>query len=237
MVFDAKRQPFTLSIAGPEAGEMPLVMWAPQPASGSVTLFTQGPEASSLTLWIGKDAHSNSDFSLYLQSPFSDPGTTPGATLFSDDTTLSISGMSAAGTNSSAINPFTLYISAPSIGSGTIHAPLNVATDPIPEHVTPGWFPGSGQLAVAVSGAGWTPEVGQVPLFVKIKPSGTRTTSLYIERNTPGAATLSIKSQSPSGVIPVAISGAFMGNSSMTLFTKRAPSGVFTTYVMGYESE
>ena len=146
MVFGAKRQPFTLSIAGPEAGEMPLVMWAPQPASGSVTLFTQGPEANSLTLWVGKDAHSNSDFPLFLQSKFSDPSTTPGATLFSDDTTLSISGMSTAGTNSSAINPFTLYISAPSIGSGTIHAPLNVATDPIPEHVSPDGFRGLGNL-------------------------------------------------------------------------------------------
>ena len=121
-----------------------------------------------------------------------------------------------------------------SVGSGTVHVPLNVATDPIPTDTTPGYLPGSGQLVVAISGAGLTPEVGQVSLFIPIESVSSGIAPLYMERNTPGAATLNIKSQSPSGVIPVAISGAYMGNSSMTLFTKRAPSGVFTTYVMGY---
>ena len=234
MVFGIKSKALTLSLAGPPAKEMPLLMRGPQAETGSPTLFTQGPEANALTLWMGKDIDSSGNFPLYLQTPFAE--TPAGSTLFSDDTTLSVSGMVEANTNNST-NPFTLYVSSPSIGSGVIYAPLTVATDPIPAGTTPGYFPGSGQLAVSVSSAGWAADAGQAPLFMKIQPSGTRTAPLFMERNTPGATTLNIKSQSPSGLIPVAISGAYMGNSSMTLFTKRAPSGVFTTIVVGYQPE
>lgn len=236
MVFGTKSNTLTLSIAGPAAKEMPLLMQGPQPETSAATLFTQGPEANSLTLHVGKVIDSSNNLELYLQASFSDPGTAPGATLFSDDTTLSISGMVETNINNST-SPFTLHMSSPSMGSGVIYAPLTVATDPIPADTTPGYFPGSGQLAVSVSGAGWTPDAGQVPLFVKIQPEQNTTAPLFMERNTPADMTLSIKNQNPIGVIPVAISGAYMSNSSMTLFTRRAPSGVLTTFVMGYESE
>ena len=85
------RPEFTLSIAGPEAKEMPLTAWGPQPGSGVTSLFTQGPEANSVTLFIGEEIEASDSIPLYVQSPMSDEG----GALTQSEISLSASGTSA----------------------------------------------------------------------------------------------------------------------------------------------
>ncbi len=232
MVFGTrKRNDLTLSIAGPEAREMPLSIWGPLLPSGLIPLFTQGPEANSLTLWIGKDAHSSGTMPLYLEVPWA---AGPGS-LIQGNIPLFVSSTSGAPILSEA----SLYISAPLIGSGIIGTvSLNVATDPIPTGYPPGVIPASGFLTIAVSGAnpGGVGVVhdGQTTLFIRVEETATSTIPLYIERNFAASMPLTITSQIVSGVIPIAISGAYVDTSSTSLYIQSPTPKGLTVYTKGY---
>ena len=233
MVFGSRRtNNLTLSIAGPEAREMSLSIWGPLPVSGSISLFTQGPEANSLTLWIGKDAHSSGTMPLYLEAPLSSGS--PGSTLVQGNMLLFVSSTSGAPILSEA----SLYISAPLIGSGIGTVSLNVATDPIPTGYPPGVIPASGFLTIAVSGANpggvGTVRDGQTTLFIRVEETATSTIPLYIERNFAASMPLTITSQIVSGVIPIAISGAYVDTSSTSLYIQAPTAKGLTVYTKGY---
>ena len=231
MVFGSRRtNNLTLSIAGPEAREMSLSIWGPLPVSGSISLFTQGPEANSLTLWIGKDAHSSGTMPLYLEVPWA---AGPGS-LIQGNIPLFVSSTSGAPILSEA----SLYISAPLIGSGIGTVSLNVATDPIPTGYPPGVIPASGFLTIAVSGANpggvGTVRDGQTTLFIRVEETATSTIPLYIERNFAASMPLTITSQIVSGVIPIAISGAYVDTSSTSLYIQAPTAKGLTVYTKGY---
>ena len=224
----------TLSIAGPEAEEMPLSIWAPLPVSGSMSLFTQGPEANSLTLSIGEDIPTSSGaMPLYLEVPWAIGS--PGSTLFQGEMPLSIASTSGAPIFSQP----SLYISAPLIGSGIVAVPLNVATDPIPTGYPLGVIPASGFLTMAVSGANpagvGVAHDGQTTLFIRVEETGASGIPLYIERPLATSMPLSIKNQSPSGVMSIAISGGYHFQTSSTSLYVQTPSVKgLTTHTEGY---
>jgi hypothetical protein len=233
MPFGARRtKNLTLSIAGPEAREMPLSIWGPLLESGSISLFTQGPEANSLTLWIGKDVDSSGTMPLYLEAPWATGS--PGSTLVQGNIPLFVASTSGAPILSEA----SLYISAPLIGSGIGTVSLSVATDPIPTGYPPGVISASGFLTIAVSGAnpGGVGVVhdGQTTLFIRVEETATSTIPLYIERNFAASMPLSIKSQRPSGVMPVAVSGAYFDTSSTSLYIQAPTATGLTTHIRGY---
>ena len=233
MPFGARRtNELTLFIAGPEAREMPLSIWGPLPVSGSISLFTQGPEANSLTLWIGKDVDSSGTMPLYLEAPWATGS--PGSTLVQGNMLLFVSPTSGAPILSEA----SLYISAPLIGSGIGTVSLNVATDPIPTGYSLGVIPASGFLTIAVSGANpggvGTVHDGQTTLFIRVEETATSTIPLYIERNFAASMPLTITSQIVSGVIPIAISGAYVDTSSTSLYIQAPTAKGLTAYTKGY---
>jgi hypothetical protein len=234
MPFGTRRtKHLTLSIAGPEAKEMPLSVWGPLPVSGSISLFTQGPEANSLTLSIGEGIPTSSGaIPLYLEVPWATGS--PGATLFQGEMPLSIASTSGAPIFSQP----SLYISAPLIGSGIGAVPLNVATDPIPTGYPLGVIPASGFLTIAVSGANpagvGVAHDGQTTLFIRVEETATSEIPLYIERPLAASIPLSIKSQSPSGVMSVAISGAYFQTSSTSLYVQAPTTKGLTTYTKGW---
>lgn len=233
MVFGTRRwEDLTLSIAGPEAKEMPLSVWGPLLASGSISLFTQGPEANSLTLFIGKDADSSGIMPLYLEVPWATGG--PGSTLIQGDMPLFVSSTSGAPISAEA----SLYISAPLIGSGIGTMPLNVATDSIPTGYPLGVIPASGYLTIAVSGADpggvGVAHASQTTLFIRVQETPTSTIPLYMERNLAASIPLSIKSQRPSGVMSVAISGAYFQTLSTSLYIQSPTTKGLTTHTFGY---
>lgn len=207
---------FTLSIAGPEAEEMPLSVRGPLLGSGSTSLFTQGPEANSLTLSIGKDVASSGIMPLYLEAPLN--AASPGSTLLQGEMPLYIAPTSGATISSEP----SLYISAPLIGSGVVAVPLNVATDPIPTGYPPGVIPASGFLTIAMNGANpagvGIARDGQTALFIRVEEAATSAIPLYMERNLAEAMPLSIRYQNPSGIMPIAVSGAYIQTSSTSLF-------------------
>jgi len=207
---------FTLSIAGPEAEEMPLSVRGPLLGSGSTSLFTQGPEANSLTLSIGKDVTSSGTMPLYLEAPLN--AASPGSTLLQGEMPLYIAPTSGASISSEP----SLYISAPLIGSGVVAVPLNVATDPIPTGYPQGVIPASGFLTIAMNGANpagfGTAHEGQTALFIRVEEAATSAIPLYMERNLAEAMPLSIRYQNPSGIMPIAVSGAYIQTSSTSLF-------------------
>jgi hypothetical protein len=67
-----------------------------------------------------------------------------------------------------------------------------------------------------------------------VEENPTSTIPLYIERNLAASIPLSIKSQSPSGVIPIAISGAYFQTSSTSLYVQAPTAKGLTTYTEGY---
>ena len=226
------RPEFTLSIAGPEAKEMPLTAWGPQPGSGVTSLFTQGPEANSVTLFIGEEVKANGSIPLYLQSPMSDEG----GTLVQGEISLSASGTSAQGIPSGVA----LYVAAPAIGSGTVVIPLNVATDPLPTGYVPGTLPMSGFLTVSVSGANpggvGIDHEAQTTLFIHTAYNATSGIPLHMERNFANIVPLSVPvpRDTGSGIMTIAISGAYMYDSSTTLFTKSPTNKTLVTFIKGY---
>jgi len=225
MVFGTReREDLTLSIAGPEAKEMPLSVWGPLLASGSISLFIPGPEANSLTLFMGKDVDSSGIMPLYLEVPWATGS--PGSTLIQGDIPLFVSSTSGAPISAEA----SLYISAPLIGSGIGTVPLNVTADPIP--------PASGYLTIAVSGANpggvGVAHASQTTLFIRVQETPTSTMPLYMERNLAASIPLSIHSQRPSGVMSVAISGAYFQTLSTSLYIQSPTAKGLTTHTFGY---
>ena len=226
MAFGLKTSTTTLSIAGPETATVPLTMLGPIPVSGSLSLFTQGPEANSLSLWIGKDVNSSESAPLYIQTPWATGS--PGSVLTQLEAPLSTSGTTYY--NYNTIIP--LSISAPSVGSGIGNITLLAATDD--PSLPGGEVPVSGQMTIVVSGEGAASQDKNTTLFIRVEDVSTSGISMYIERATAEMIPLSITSKVASGVFPVAISGAFIGTSSTSLYMQSPTAKALTTFMRGY---
>jgi hypothetical protein len=166
---------------------------------------------------------------LYLEVPWATGS--PGSTLIQGNMPLFVASTSGASISTEA----SLYIAGPSIGSGIGMAPLHIADATMtPEQYIPPLDFGfeQGFLTVAVSGRG--AHDSQTTLFIRVEENPTSTIPLYIERNLAASIPLSIKSQSPSGVIPIAISGAYFQTSSTSLYVQAPTAKGLTTYTEGY---
>jgi hypothetical protein len=171
-----------------------------------LTLSIAGPE----------DVNSSGTMPFYLEAPLS--AASPGSTLLQGEMPLYIAPTLGASISSEP----SLYISAPLIGSGVVAVPLNVATDPIPTGHPPGAIPASGFLTIAMNGANpagvGIAHDGQTALFIRVEEAATSAIPLYMERNLAEAMPLSIRYQNPSGIMPIAVSGAYIQISSTDLF-------------------
>ena len=207
-----------LTIMAPESAERPLTVSGPHPVSGAPTLFAAAPEAIFVPLWIGPARESTDTAPLFLQSPWAVGESWPTATGVTAIAPLAVSGsLWYTGDGS-----MPLFMHTGLIGSGDANTTLHVSGEL-------GTTTTTAQLAVTA-----IPEI-HMPLFLPIEEVGTSGISLYINKGFGAIAPLTITSQIVSGVVPVAISGAYHYNSSTTLFIKPPTNKSFTTFTRGFD--
>jgi len=209
--------------------EMPLNVAGPNPASGAVTLFTQGPEANNLTLWIGKEIDASGTFPLYIQSPWATGS--PGHTLEQALMPLAVSGNIYYGANENN----TLSIAGPPTGSSIAVSTLFVQVD---EPSADGTVPISGQISVFMEGNN-PGGVGvghneQTTLFIRVEEVQSSGMPIYLERPIADSVPLSISSTIASGTLPVSVSGTLNGTGSMTLHVVPPATKSLNTNIAGF---
>ena len=222
MAFGNPYKTLPLFLRGPAWTVMPLSVETPKPTSGVMNLFTQGPEALSATLFIGKEIDSSGEFSLYLQSPWAigDPWPTAAGT-------AAIHPLSVSGTlwyTEDVSVPF--FVTTPSISSGIESIGLYASGDP-------GFS--SDEISTTISGGYPASGLGEMTLFLPIEATGVSAVSLYIDKGFGAIAPLTITSQFASGVVPVSVSGAYIYNSGATLFTHSPTAQPLITFTRGFK--
>ena len=256
-----KKADMPLHVGGPQLCGGPVETGVP-PSTGNLTylsLFTQGPEAFILPLFIGKEVESNSGIPLYLESPIATGD--PNATLQQSQLALVI-GSGALGspfptdrpsdiddpdsTDHPSAIPF--FITAPLIGSGVGFVSLNLATEPIPSvpsdpdgtprELGPGVVPHSGFMTIAVSGANpgavTTSQDGQSTLFIGNQAIASSGLLIHMERNTGQMIPLQITNTIQSGVMTASISGCYCVASGVSLFTHAPTTKILKFNISGY---
>jgi hypothetical protein len=208
---------------------MPLNVAGPKPASGVATLFTQGPEANNLNLWIGKEIDASGNVSLYLEAPWATGN--PGHTLEQALMPLAVFGTTHYNTNSTT----TFSIAGPSVGSGVGISTLFVQVD---EPSADGTVPISGQITVFMEGND-PGGVGvgrneQTTLFIRVQEVQSSGMPIYLERPVADSIPLSIRSTIASGTLPVSVSGTLNATGSMTLHIVPPATKSLNTNITGY---
>jgi hypothetical protein len=219
-----------LFLQGGLSAEMPLNVAGPRVASGVMaTMFTQGPEANDLTLFMGEEIDANGAFPLYIQSPWATGS--PGHTLEQALVPLAVFGTTHYNTNLTT----TLSIDAPTIGSGIGTSTLFVQVD---EPSADGSVLISGQVTVFMEGndpAG----VGvgrneQTTLFIRVQEVHSSGMPIYLERPVADSIPLIIRSTIASGILPVSISGTLNATGSTTLHIVPPAIKSLNTNIAGY---
>jgi hypothetical protein len=209
--------------------EMPLNVATPNGDSGVTTLFTQGPEANNLTLWIGKEIDASGTFPLYIQSPWATGS--PGNTLEQALMPLAVSGNIYYGANENN----TLSIAGPSVGSGIAVSTLFVQVD---EPSADGTVPISGQISVFMEGndpgGAGVGQNEQTTLFIRVQEVQSSGMPIYLERPIADSVPLSIRSDIASGTLPVSVSGTLNGAGSMTLHVVPPATKSLNTNIAGF---
>tara|TARA_Y100000310_G_scaffold82438_1_gene79068 strand:+ start:507 stop:1199 length:693 start_codon:yes stop_codon:yes gene_type:complete len=227
MPFGAQYNYMTLSVGGRTlTAEMPLTAWAPEVPSGAlsggyvISLFTGGPEIFTIPLYVAPQTLAFDDNApLYMEAPWA-TGSSPG-TEINYATSLAVSGTVYYAVDGST----PLFLSCSPVASGVGNMGLRasgaagISTSNI-SFVTSGALPGS--LSDTMT------------LFLPIEDTATSGIPLYLERPLDAMIPLYIKYQMASGVVPVAISGAYMPNSSATLFTRSPTTTSLTTFTSGF---
>ena len=204
--------------------EMPLNVATSNGDSGVTTLFTQGPEANNLTLWIGKEIDASGTFPLYIQSPWATGS--PGSVLNQGFVSLAVSGNIYYGANENN----TLSIAGPPTGSSIAVSTLFVRVDD-------GTVP-SGQISVFMEGNN-PGGVGvghneQTTLFIRVQEVQSSGMPIYLERPIADSVPLSIRSDIASGTLPVSVSGTLNGTGSMTLHVVPPATKSLNTNIAGF---
>ena len=210
-----------LTIIAPEPAERPLTVSGPHPVSGAPALFLAAPEAIFVPLWIGPARESTDTAPLFLQSPWAVGDPWPPAKGMTAIAPLHVSG-SLWYTGDDRDGSMSLFMQTGLIGSGDANTTLHVSGELGTTAMT-------APLAVTA-----IPEI-HMPLFLPIEAAGTGGIPLYINKGFGAIAPLTITSQIVSGVVPVAISGAYHYNSSTTLFIKPPTNKSFTTFTRGFD--
>lgn len=193
-------------------------------------LFIAAPlefPGKTIPLWIGQDIDSSGNTTGFIEGRY----VTPGWSGYSNDSTLYMSG--SFNPNAVYTSGSPLYIAGPDewivpFGSG---APLYITTD-IPESgSTSGWWIGaSGATLVMVEDG----NSFAAPLVVEGAIASTGSMPLYIQRDFANSLTLSIKNQSPSGVITMSVSGAFIGEGESTLYISPPTANTTRLFTRGF---
>lgn len=219
----------TLAMTGPPAKAARLFLNGPMPVNNSGTLFVSGPEAIFGTLQIGQDIDETATVPLFI-SVMQEPND-PSATLFQLPTTVHVSG----GGNDQFASGATLTVMSPLIGTPSNEMTLCAVTDPIPSG---GIFFGSGNINVAISGGNagnvYSSQDALTSLFIENQASANSGVPLYIEKPDNASIPLFIKSQNGSGIIPLAVDGAYVSNSGVSLFIKSPSNSSTTVFTEGY---
>lgn len=219
----------TLAMTGPPAKAARLFLNGPMPVNNSGTLFVSGPEAIFGTLQIGQDIDETATVPLFI-SVMQEPND-PNATLFQLPTTVHVSG----GGNDQFASGATLTVMSPLIGTPSNEMTLCAVTDPIPSG---GIFFGSGNINVAISGGNagnvYSSQDALTSLFIENQASANSGVPLYIEKPDNASIPLFIKSQNGSGIIPLAVDGAYVSNSGVSLFIKSPSNSSTTVFTEGY---
>ena len=219
----------SLAMIGPPAKDARLFLNGPMPVNNSGTLFIQGPEAIFGTLQIGQDIDEDATIPLFI-SVLNTPSD-PSATLFESPATVHISG----GGNEQFASGATLIVMSPLIGTPSNEMTLCAVTDPVPSG---GIFFGSGNINVAISGGNagnvYSPQDALASLFIENQASANSGVPLYIEKPDNANIPLFIKSQDGSGIIPLAVDGAYLSNSGVSLFVKSPSNGSTSIFTEGY---
>ena len=211
------------------SNEMPLTVASPSTTSGLMTMFTQGPEANNLTLWIGREVDASGTFPLYVQSPWATGD--PVHTLEQVLVPLAVSGTTYYNTNSTT----TLSIDAPTIGSGIGTSTLFVQVD---APSADGTVPISGQVTVFMEGND-PGGVGvgcneQTTLFIRVQEVQSSGMPIYLERPVADSVPLSIRSSIANGTLPVSVSGTLNEAGLMTLHIVPPDTKFLKTNITGY---
>lgn len=194
-----------------------------------VELFMSAPiefPGAVTTLWVGKQINSSGLTPLFAEGRY----VTPGWSVIDAVPTLAMSG--AFNPNAIQSSGAPLYILAPDVwvvdyASG---APLYITTD-IPETgVTGSWLHSSGVSLVMVEDNNQS----AIELVIEGAIASTGSMPLYIERAWANALPLVVKNQNPTGVMPLAISGAFIQDSEITLTISPPTASGVTIYTRGY---
>jgi len=192
-------------------------------------MFTQGPAASDLTLFIGKEVEASGVLSLYLQAPFSVGN--PDAGLEQTQAPLAISSTMHSNTYFTT----TLAIDAPNIGSGIGEATLFVRVD---EPSADGTVPVSGLMAMVVGGnnpAGVRQELSEeTTLFIRVQETQTSGMTIYLERPLANSLPLNVINRTANGILPVSVSGTFNAAGLATLHIVPPQSKSLNTNIAGY---
>jgi len=183
-------------------------------------------------LHIGKEVFNNNSAPLYIQSVY----VTPGYTLDSSISTLAISGLPPNGAKRIGTGG-NLHITGPDryvINSGV----SLFITTPIPPIGTGGGYLGSGLTTLFIDSnndAGYgIPSEKNISTFIEGVVGVTGAMPLYIERAFANGISLAIKNQNPTGVMPIAISGAFIASGDMSLTITPPTAKDISLFTRGY---
>lgn len=183
-------------------------------------------------MYIGQDIDSDSNISLYMNAGGS---STFGSILSQGNETLSISGRSENIFDTQTNNTF--YIAGPDSQLEDFNSTLYITTD-IPDVGVGGGYSNSGNMTHSISGNNDLGIFTDADKFTSLYLGGAfglnQDTTLFIERPTTNIATLSIKNQNPSGIIPVAISGAYLQDGNISLIISPPTEKSISIFTRGY---
>ena len=203
---------------GPQAGD-----------TKEMTLFLAGPPAAQMPLVIGIDTFASGDITLFAQGK---QGFVPdGGGSDNEPTTLYIQGTANSGVSVTANT--TLVIQGPDFEYDTNETTLFINAAAIPVN--------SGQLTLFTEGGSATssnPELDetQTTLFIRNADAFNDNTTLHLETdfNLGQTTPLFIKSNSPSGVMPLNVEGANIETEQITLLIKPPTTNEITLFNRGY---
>lgn len=209
--FGIEQNVLFLSVAGPEAKEMPLTATAPIEKNNSLNLTILTAAELAATLFIGKDilTGGTGQIPLFLQPPFATGViAASGGALADKDLNLAVSGTSFFEHNTNA----DLYMEAQLIASGVGDLPLTLVTDPAPTPNPDGTISSSGITTLVMNASNesgvFTQFTGDAPLTMMSHSLQNQSMDLYVDFPIGAIVPLTIKHKLGSGILNLTTDGA-----------------------------
>jgi len=228
-----------LSIAGPEAKEMPLTATAPAASSGDLNLTILTAAQRDATLFIGKDilTGGTGQIPLFIQTPFATGViAASGGALADKDLNLAVSGTSFFNQNVNA----DLYMEAQQIGSGIGDVPLTLVTDPAPTPNPDGSISDSGVATLVVGASNesgvFTQFAGDATLSMVSHSEQNQAMDLYVDFPIGAEMDLSIKSVLGTGVLDLSVAAADIPSGVISMTAMAPFTKVMTLNTEGFDA-